>query len=240
MRDNWFVRGLITNFVWWVVAGIGGIVIAFLSKNASAWALPVFYGLIAFAVLSVGMWALRSISKLPRPRVVTSVDNVEALVRTWLNNFRVGVKNDPVAEAFFRIIATMDNGTQLRVGRPRGDLSGYLIVRGDVALTADELRTIAALPQQELSRIIAEIRLELARAKVGYSGLTLPITNVAVFKRIPIGEALTEDSFMAKLEEIEAALLAMAAIAYIRLARNGISTPAIQEGSIRDPLSPLP
>jgi hypothetical protein len=72
----------------------------------------------------------------------------------------------------------------------------------------------------------------MARAKVSYSGLVLPITMVALFKRMPIGESLTEDFFMAKLEEVEAAFNAMAVVTYMGFERNRIAMPANQQDRV--------
>lgn len=226
---NWFVQGLITNIVATILVAGAGVVIAVIAKTATGWLAPVLYGLAGSALLSVIILALMGIARLPRARRTTNTENVESLVRLWLDNFRFGVRNDPVQEALFRLIVTTDGGTRIIVGRPRGDLSGYVIIRSEIVFGAEDQRIIAALPTEQVNRTMEEIRLELARAKVGYSGLAQPLGTVALFKRIPIGDALTEDSLIARIEEIEAAFLSMAAIARI----NRIFTPAVPQGPIR-------
>jgi hypothetical protein len=62
--------------------------------------------------------------------------------------------------------------------------------------------------------------LQLARAKVTYSGLELPITTVAIIKRIPITDSLTEDAFIDKLEDVEAAMHTIAIVWLIGVERN--------------------
>ena len=94
---------------------------------------------------------------------------------------------------------------------------------------------LEVLPAEVLMRMRDEIRLELARAKVGYSGIKIPLENFAIFKRIPINDALTEDSFIAKLEEVEAALNAVGAICAIGL-REGATRTAT--ASALQPASP--
>ena len=186
--------------------------VTFLARYASPWTEPVLYGLAAFAAVSVGILCLRQMGRLSKAR--TTFQNVEAQVRTWLNNFRVAVQNDPSPEAYFRVIATMASGAKIIVGRPKGEFSDYIIFRSEITPTPQEQATIANLPDEEVERLLSEIRLELARATVGYSGLARPITTVVLFKRVPIGEALTEDLFISKLDEMEAVLNVIAIISW--------------------------
>jgi hypothetical protein len=132
MRDNWFVRGIITNIVSAILVAGAGVVITVLARNASLWTTPVLYGLSASALLSISILAFRAMVRIPRARTLPTIENIESLVRLWLDNFRLGVRNDPNPETFFRLIVTMDSGTKLVVGRPIGELSGYLIVRGEI------------------------------------------------------------------------------------------------------------
>jgi hypothetical protein len=233
MRDKWFVRGLVTNITSAILVAGAGVLIGLLAKGASAWTSPVLYGLGGSALLSISLLVFSIMARLPRARRLPSTDNVESLVRLWLNNFRLAVKNDPNQEVFFRFVVTMDSGTKLLVGRPKGELSGYLIVRAEITPGPEEQRRIADLPPSESNRVLSEVRLELARAKVGYSGLALPITTIAIFKRMPIGESLSEDVFMARLEEVEAAFNAIAVVSYMAFDRNA-PIPAVPKDPRRD------
>lgn len=203
--------------------------VALLARNASAWAAPAIYGLSASALLAVSILAIKTIGRLPAKRPVIDLDNVEGEVRRWLDNFRTGVQNSPIAEAHFRFIVTMDGGAKLLVGRPR-DFSGYLLVRGEVIPSLDDQKVIAGLPTEAVEDIVSEIKLEMARAKVGYSGLALPITTIAILKRIPISEALTEDAFINKLEEVEAALNALGIISATGFRHNKHNTMLSSKG----------
>ena len=84
-----------------------------------------------------------------------------------------------------------------------------------------------ALGEEKVNRILLEIKLELARAKVGYGNLVFPVTNFYIFKRVPINEHLSEDALIAKMEEVEAALLAVAAV-YLMHVNPGDASPLRQ------------
>lgn len=223
-----------------MVVVVGGATTTLLARYLSNWATPALYGLAGSALLSVTIVALKAIARLPRRRPVTDLENIESEVHRWLDNFRVTVKNDPITEAYFRFIVTLDSGTKVVVGRPRGELSGYILVRGEVILGPEDQKMIAALSQDEVADLLLELRLELARAKVGYSGLALPIDTIAIFKRIPISEALTEDAFFNKLEEVEAALNTVGIISVKGFRRNGagaskpMATTELLPASTRD------
>jgi hypothetical protein len=230
MRNNWFIRGLITNWVSALVIGAGGIIVAFLARNASLWATPALYGLGGSALLAVSIYAGKAIARLPAKRHLIDPNNVEKEVRSWLDNFRVGVRNAPIPEAYFRFIATMDSGTKIIVGRLRTELSGYILLRAEVIPSPEERRMIAQLSGEEVMNILSEIKLELARARVGYSGLVIPVGTIALFKRIPLTAALTEDLLINRLEEMEATINMIALISYNGFRRNRVGAFAPQTG----------
>jgi hypothetical protein len=186
--------------------------VTYLARIRSEWTAPILLGLSAGALVSVIFAAINATRRLPPQRVVPDLENVEVLVRLWLNNFRIGVKNDPIPETYFRVSATMDGGARMIVGRPRGEFNGYILIRSDITATPDEVRVMEALGEEKVNQILLEIKLELARAKVGYGNLVFPVTNFYILKRMPINEHLSEDVLIAKMEEVEAALLAVAAV----------------------------
>jgi hypothetical protein len=123
----------------------------------------------------------------------------------------------------------MDSGTAMTVFRPRGELNGYIFIRTDINPTADDMRMIEGLSEPVVKQLILDIRMELARFRVGYSALAVPIRPFNVFKRIPINENLTDHTLVGALEEVEAALSAVAITYLLCLQRssNNVTTSAL-------------
>ena len=190
MSKNWFVQGLITNMISWLITVVGGVITAILIRRGSAWGTPLLGGLAAFAFIGLGLMALKQLGRLSEQR--TNLRNVESHVRLWLDKFRVAVKNDPNEETYFRFIVTTPNNTKIIVGRPRNEFSSYLVLRAELTASEDEKKRINALPNDKAEELILAIRLEMARLGVGYSGLGLPYSTLALTKAIPIGDNLTE------------------------------------------------
>ena len=143
MVKRW-IESILQNVVATVlIALVPGAGIAYLARIGSQWTTPLLLGGLAAALSSLTAFLLRRQIGLPIKRETVSIENVEDLTRVWLNNFRVGIKNDPLPEASFRFLVTMDGGMQLIIGRPRNEFSDYLIVRHDIAPTPDEQDVIA-------------------------------------------------------------------------------------------------
>jgi len=183
--------------------------ITYLAKVGSQWTSPLLLGAMAAALSSLTALLIRRQLVLPTKSVTASTHNIEGLSLAWLGNFRVGIKNEPTPEAFFRFVLTMDGGTQMLIGRPRNEFNNYLIIRHDVTPSETEQQTIASLPPGEGARLICSIRLELSRFRVGFTPIGVPLTQFGIFKRVPINEALTEHSLIAAVEDVEAAVLAV-------------------------------
>ncbi len=221
MGKNWFIQGVITNFVWWLLAVSGGAVVALLARYASSWAAPARDGLVAFAAIAVGIVGLRNIRSGPKARTTTR--NAESQIRSWLDNFRVAVQNDPNQDTYFRLVATMPSSVKIIIGRLKGELDGYVMFRAEITPSAEEQRQIADLSRVEAERMLLEVRLELARLGVTYSGLTLPVSTIALMKRLPISDALTEDLFIDRLDQMEAAVGVIAIITRMGFQRNEVA-----------------
>lgn len=207
-----------------LVALVPGAVVTYLAKIGSTWTEPILLGLGAAALVSIVAVSVNAIRRLPARRIIVDLENVESSVRLWLSNFRVSVKNDPVAEAHFRLAATMDSGTVMTVVRPRGEFSHYIIIRSDITPTPDELKAIDGFPEDEAERMFVEIKLQLSHFRVGFSALGK--NPFHVFKRLPIDDALTEHTLMAALDEVEAAMHSVSAMFYLGLQRNKKSAAA--------------
>jgi hypothetical protein len=189
-----------------LVALIPGVTVAWLEHIKSVWAAPALYGLGAMVLASVILLAIRATVTLPPKRLVPTTKNIEHCVRFWLDNYRVGVRNDPTSDAHFRLRLTLDSGSYLTVIRSTNDYPDYIQIFSFLGMHGDDKKLLEQFTDAERTQIFLDLKLELARAKLGYSGLLDPPENFHLFRRVPIHHTLTEYAFMSTVHEVEAAM----------------------------------
>ena len=181
-------------------------IIGYLNHVASPWFQPLFYGLIAAGVVLLACLGILLFKRIHVPRVVPSEKNIENCVRGWLDNHKVAVKNDPGDDLHFRLRITVDSGKLMTVLRSKKEFTNYVQILIDLGIRGEEgIKLLELFTEEERNQILFDVRLELARAKVGYSGLVMPPENFMMFRRVPILPGLTEFYFMSMIGDVEAA-----------------------------------
>ena len=124
------------SFVRSVLAGIiatilGGIVVSYLTYTGSAWVTPVLNGILATLMLA----AIYTLIRLPNWSRV-STRNIEQRVRTWVDNFGLGVQRADLNETHFTLVLTLKNGGHVVVSRHK-DRERYLTLQSDLTLSKE-------------------------------------------------------------------------------------------------------
>jgi hypothetical protein len=125
-------------------------------------------------------------------------------VRTWLDNNRVSVRNDPSDTCYFRFRIEI-NGKNMTVLRLKDESMGYVQVLSDLGTHGDN-KSFEHLNDAEIEQAMWNIKVDLARAQVGYSGLVYPPDSFTIFRKVPIHHNLTEFIFMSCVGGVEAAI----------------------------------
>jgi hypothetical protein len=191
------VIGLLGSAVWAVVA--------YLFHEGSPWARPMFYGLVAASVPLTVYFGFVIARRIPKQKVVPTTENIESCVRAWLDNHKVTIKLDPHHDYYFRYRLTLDSGCYLTVYRSQVEYQEYVQIVCNLGTSVDEQKLLEQFSDREKAQLMFDIRLELARAKVGYGGLVYPPENFHLFQRVPIYPTLNEFVFMSMIGNVEAA-----------------------------------
>jgi hypothetical protein len=196
---------------WGLPIAIGVIVcviwafISCLAAIASPYLKPILYGLVgAAAVLLCGI-SIAILKRIPRPRVIPTGKNIEACVRSWLDNQRIAVKSDPSPDNYFRLRITLDSGKFLTAVRTK-DQPDYIEIITNMSVHGDQLTELHQFSDDEIEQFSWDTQVELARAQVGYSGLQTPFENFIIHRRVPIQHNLTEFAFISVVGSVEAAM----------------------------------
>ena len=192
------VIGLLICLIW---AGV-----VYLFEKDNTFARPFFYGLVAASLLTMTYLMFRFTRRIPKPKTLATDRNIEGYVRTWLNNLKVTTKNDPnPSECHFRLRLTVDSGCAMTVMRTKDQYEDYIQVICDLSMRGDDKKLLGLFTENEKGQILVDIKTELARAKVGYSGLVDAPEEFHIFRRLPIHPAFNEHTLMYMLGDVEAA-----------------------------------
>jgi hypothetical protein len=140
------------------------------------------------------------------------VDNAEQNVRVWLDRNGCSVKSATIPEAFFRLEVRLPGGLNILIGRARERFEDVYVIAG-LANEATTLKEVDSATKDQQERLADLIKLELARARVGYFGLVFPIAKqFSVVKNLRITDYLSEQDFMQGVWDVEAAANAIMAV----------------------------
>lgn len=209
MRD--FLLGIFSN---WVADALGasamvGVLLAWLKKRGSSWLIPLCWGLSGSVVVLIGASALKIVST-PTPTVLdVNPSNVEAYLNQWIDAFHFGrrkLPEDPVY--FFKYEITNTSGRFLQVARLRSSpWDRYLTFTSSVSLAGEEATKISKLSEGNMAILVHDLRMEVARSKIGFSNLGTPLTTINLEHSVPITTDLSDASFVESINNIDLTLV---------------------------------
>ena len=209
---------LVASAVWSSLAGVGMVA---LTRLGPSWTHSIIYGLLTSLLMFLILLAWRVLKVLPPSSDRTTADNIEMKLRSWLDRTQLTVQNSPTPETLFRLIVTTDAGRKVIVGRPKEGKPDYLHFRAEITTTEADRKELDLLSEGERNQLMLELKLGLARARVGYSGLT-SLDGLAIFKSIPITHSLGEHEVILSIWEMEAVLNEVFMISALAVQRKSI------------------
>ncbi|MGB8472686.1 MAG: DUF2299 family protein [Candidatus Acidiferrum sp.] len=215
------VQGLLTNWLSDALVVGGGIVLAILKRRDSKWAGTIAYFLAACAFLSILGYTFTGRALLSVETPHTTPQNVELNIRSWADKFSFGVRKQTDNDFSFVYAVTVPSGRMILVGSPK-IRPGYLLFRGNLLISPEHQAALKKLSPAQLERISDEINLEMARNKTGFTILNAPFREIVVSKGVPITSNLTEDSFLASLDEIDSSILLAREATRLAFFHNGV------------------
>lgn len=209
---------LVASAVWSSLAGVAMIA---LNRLGPSWTHSIIYGLLTSLLVFLILLTWRVLKILPPSSDRTTADNIEMKLRSWLDRTQLTVQNSPTPETLFRLIVTTDAGRKVIVGRPKEGKPDYLHFRAEITTTEADRKELGLLSEGERNQLMNELKLELARARVGYSGLT-SLDGLVIFKSIPITHSLGEHEVILSIWEMEAVLNEVFTIGALAVQRKSI------------------
>ena len=204
-------------------AGVAMIATILYTHYGPTWVSSIAKGLVAFFCVLASFMVVRIMLALPLARERITVENIESKLLEWLHKFHLTITNHPLSEAHFCVQVTV-NEKHLFIGRAKGEWSDYLELWAWIKeADEEEKKIITSLTLDQISWITINLKVELARARIGYTGFGEIGQSYRINKRIPITESLTEERVINAVWEIEATLntLYYSVVKDIHLAKAG-------------------
>lgn len=167
-----------------------------------------FWWLSFWLIVSLSAVAFGLYQKLKRPKV--TIKNVESKVREWSDSFGFGItKISSTPQFHFGIKLLVQNVVSVSVFRTLQHPQ-YLTMIVRMVLTPEQLPLYEKLEQVNQDDLVRELRLELARAKIG-GVVNLP-ESVIIERLVPITDSLTESAFLDEIQDMQFSVILGAAV----------------------------
>ncbi len=198
---GWLWQGIISNWIFWAISLIAGLLGAYLKSKGGKWLPIVYNGLLAAGLVGLIIFNASLQMKLSmEEKAKTTVDNIENKARSWLDKFQISTQSQPDNDVYFRYVATTPSNVKVTIARlKRHDQA--LVFYARIIVDPKEIDKLSSAQQHKMkTQIIIEM------AKLGFAfNLNAPNT-VLIQKAIPITPSLTETEFMTEVQSIDAAI----------------------------------
>jgi hypothetical protein len=196
--------GLTINLISNGIGVVVGAIVAYLKHEGSIWVSPLLFGMVAW-FLTMGIWVVaRVFRNVPRRQIRITEDNIQSMLRGWLDDLGLKVQSLNETGSYFKFIVTTDGGKVITISRDKDYWPEYLTYRA-LYKEGEENKVFASFSPEEKAEARLAIQLELARAVIGYNAPDV-LEDFTLFKRIPISPSLGVEDVSKTLWEVEAAL----------------------------------
>ena len=156
---DWFWQGIVSNMFWVALTVIIGIIWGWLRHKNVSWLPVLAYGLAGCAFTAVIIYTMIGRSLLSTQQPQTTPENVEANLRAWSDDARLGVTRAPTAQGmYFALAVTLQNGNKIIVGRAN-ERPNDIQVQSALVLAPEQQAALAKLTKEQADDVTAEITL---------------------------------------------------------------------------------
>jgi len=131
-------------------------------------------------------------------------ENVEPLVRAWMDAFSFGVKKLPDSQSYFAYEVVLQNNVPLGIARTK-DHPHYLTLFAKVSISDEHKAVLQKYSAIEWEKFALKLRLEAAKNRIA-TNFETPLT-FPIQKRLPITPGLTEADLLDAIAEINYAAI---------------------------------
>jgi hypothetical protein len=132
-------------------------------------------------------------------------DHIKERVRTLLMEDEWSLRQESFPRTIWAFIAEDLLGRKIVVGQ-NIDREDQIVIQGGVTLDEITTNRIEQLPEDERNNFLWDLRFELLRTNLEFSGIQLPLKHIDVSERIFL-DALTKDTLIQRASEVRKGVL---------------------------------
>jgi len=134
-----------------------------------------------------------------------SSNQIKDKVRTWLMEDGWSLRQETPPISLWAFVATDQSGRIIVVGQ-RKNKEDEVVIQGAVNIGDDTTDRIMRLTEDDRNNLLWDLRFELVKSNLEFSGIALPLKRVEVLERIFL-DGLTKDCFLQRTSEVRKGLL---------------------------------
>jgi hypothetical protein len=135
----------------------------------------------------------------------TLADRIKERAQTWFMEDGWSLRKETLTDAIWAFVAEDQSGRKIVAGQKIGK-KDELVIQGAVKVDEETSSKITQLPHNEKDDFIWDLRFELLRTDLEFSGTKLPLEKVEVVGRICF-DALAKDTFLQKVSQVRKGIL---------------------------------
>ncbi len=130
---------------------------------------------------------------------------IKERIQTWLMEDGWSLRQETPEQSLWAFVAEDEFGRKIVVGQRAGK-EDEVVIQGAVNIGDDTTDRIGRLSEDERNNLLWDLRFELVRTNLEFSGISLPLKRVEVIERL-FFDALTKDSFLQRASEVRKGVL---------------------------------
>ena len=134
-----------------------------------------------------------------------SPKQIKERIQTWLMEDGWSLRQETPEQSLWAFVAEDEFGRKIVVGQRAGK-EDEVVIQGAVNIGDDTTDRIGRLSEDERNNLLWDLRFELVRTNLEFSGISLPLKRVEVIERL-FFDALTKDSFLQRASEVRKGVL---------------------------------
>lgn len=134
-----------------------------------------------------------------------SPDQIKERVRGWLMEDGWSLRQETPDRSLWAFVAEDQFGRKIVVGQ-RASREDEVVIQGAINISDDTTDRIGRLTEDERNNLLWDLRFELVRTNLEFSGIDIPLKRIEVVERIFL-DGLTKDCFLQRASEVRKGVL---------------------------------
>lgn len=129
-----------------------------------------------------------------------SPKQIKEQIQTWLMEDGWSLRQETPEQGLWAFVAEDQFGRKIVVGQ-RVNKEDEIVIQGAVNISDDTTDRIGRLTEDERNNLLWDLRFELVRTNLEFSGISHPLKRVEVIERLFL-DVMTKDCFLQRTSEV--------------------------------------